>query len=334
MSITTIATHLGKEYCFAHNRRSIKLCEREQHIDLTREHEKWIDIREREAYNQVFGKAIQSYNEKQTRNDRKITDYISQLRNSKNGESPFYEFVCGIYESENNNNGERVRKELTKEQKQLNKEILKEFVSAFREKYKSNIFVNGAYYHDDEWGSPHIHLDFIAFGHYDKGLSVRNSFSKALKEMEYDKWSFSISKKKVNPLRAFCSDTRNLLQEICKKHGLTISFPDKHKKDQKHLDKNDYIIQEQNKKISSNNKILNQQKKDYDYNKGIFKEQRATYEKNKVILANQEKAKSKNINEMRNIVKEYDKRLEIERTNHKANEQSKDNDLNNDLENE
>lgn len=329
MSITTIATHLGKEYCFAHNRRSIKLCEREQHIDLTREHEKWIDIREREAYNQVFGKAIQSYNEKQTRNDRKITDYISQLQNSKNGESPFYEFVCGIYESENNNNGERVRKELTKEQKQLNKVILKEFVSAFREKYKSNIFVNGAYYHDDEWGSPHIHLDFIAFGHYDKGLSVRNSFSKALKEMEYDKWSFSISKKKVNPLRAFCSDTRNLLQEICKKHGLTISFPDKHKKDQKHLDKNDYIIQEQEKKLRNNHNKLDKQKEVWDYNNSLLNEQKKRFDNNKRILDKQEQVKNANFTQM----EKYIEAVKTERTNHKANELTpKELDNDNDLE--
>lgn len=323
MSITTIATHLGKEYCFAHNRRSIKLCEREQHIDLTREHEKWIDIREREAYNQVFGKAIQSYNEKQTRNDRKITDYISQLQNSKNGESPFYEFVCGIYESENNNNGERVRKELTKEQKQLNKVILKEFVSAFREKYKSNIFVNGAFYHDDEIGSPHLHLDFVAFGHYDKGLSVRNSFSKALKEMGYDKFVWKGTKKKYNPLRAFCDDTRALLNDICKKHGLTISFPDRNKKNQKHLDKNDYIIQEQNKKISSNSKRINEQVNKWKHNKTLINEQ-------KELLNDINEAKDKSITEAEKMINEYHKRLETERTNHKANEHNNDIDLDND----
>ena len=39
-----------------------------------------------DAYRKIFGAAIEEYNAKQKRNDRKIDDYISKIKNSKNNE--------------------------------------------------------------------------------------------------------------------------------------------------------------------------------------------------------------------------------------------------------
>ena len=47
----------------------------------------------REAYGECFGEAVREYNEKQTRNDRKKDDYMSDIKNSGNGEKLFYENV-------------------------------------------------------------------------------------------------------------------------------------------------------------------------------------------------------------------------------------------------
>ena len=46
----------------------------------------------REKYNEIFAKALDEYNSRQKRNDRKIADYYEHIRNSKQ-EKPFYEIV-------------------------------------------------------------------------------------------------------------------------------------------------------------------------------------------------------------------------------------------------
>ena len=50
----------------------------------------------REAYDQLFGEAIAEYNAKQKRKDRKVTDYLNDIKNSGNGEKQFYEIVVQI----------------------------------------------------------------------------------------------------------------------------------------------------------------------------------------------------------------------------------------------
>ena len=40
----------------------------------------------REAYNQLFGEAIAEYNAKQKRKDRQVTDYLKDIKTSRNGE--------------------------------------------------------------------------------------------------------------------------------------------------------------------------------------------------------------------------------------------------------
>ena len=49
-----------------------------------------------EAYNTCFGEALKEYNSKQKRSDRKKDDYMTEIRNSKNGEKLFYENVVQI----------------------------------------------------------------------------------------------------------------------------------------------------------------------------------------------------------------------------------------------
>ena len=50
----------------------------------------------KEAYEKCFGQALSDYNAKQKRKDRIKDDYISEIRNSGNGEKVFYENVVQI----------------------------------------------------------------------------------------------------------------------------------------------------------------------------------------------------------------------------------------------
>ena len=54
----------------------------------------------REAYEQIFGPAVEEYNAKQKRKDRQIVDYLTDIKNSGNKEKQFYEIVVQIGKKE------------------------------------------------------------------------------------------------------------------------------------------------------------------------------------------------------------------------------------------
>ena len=52
-----------------------------------------VDKNIRSAYSEIFGEALEKYNRKQKRADRKIESYYDHVQKSKNGEQLFYECV-------------------------------------------------------------------------------------------------------------------------------------------------------------------------------------------------------------------------------------------------
>ena len=54
----------------------------------------------KKVYHKLFDEALQRYNEKQTRADRRIADYYEKIRNSKQ-EKPFHELILQIGDKEN-----------------------------------------------------------------------------------------------------------------------------------------------------------------------------------------------------------------------------------------
>lgn len=134
----------------------------------------------REAYDQLFGEAIAEYNAKQKRKDRQVTDYLNDIKNSRNGEKQFYEIVVqigkkddtGVLDAEGN---------LSVDAKAAS-EILDEYARSFRER-NPNLYLFNAVLHMDE-ATPHLHLDYIPVAHgYKSKLHTRNSLTKALQEM-------------------------------------------------------------------------------------------------------------------------------------------------------
>lgn len=129
-----------------------------------------------EAYDKCFGKAIEEYNANQKRADRRIdgpAGYMDKIRNSKNGEKLYYELVVQVGNMKDTN--------VRSEDGQIAKEILDKYMKSFQER-NPNIYVFNAVLHMDEQ-TPHLHIDYIPLAkNYKKGLSVRNSLDKALKE--------------------------------------------------------------------------------------------------------------------------------------------------------
>lgn len=146
-----------------------------ENINTSKTHENitLIDKDIKQAYVEIFGDALNKYNAKQRRADRKIADYYEHIQNSKNGEKLFYEDIVQWGSKEDFQNAQ-TRKRAT--------EALVEYVRGFEQR-NPNLKLIGAYIHLDET-SPHLHLDYIPVA-YDckRGLEVRNSLDKAMKQM-------------------------------------------------------------------------------------------------------------------------------------------------------
>jgi len=76
----------------------------------------------------------------------------------------------------------------------------------------------GAYYHADEEGAPHMHIDFVPVAEYKKGLSLRNSLSKAIEQQDGYKTAKSLGTGQTQ----WQHKVRESLRSICKAHGLEV----------------------------------------------------------------------------------------------------------------
>lgn len=196
-----------------HNRRGYESIGRAipDHIDQSRTHENvtLVDIPIKQAYDELFGEALAAYNAKQKRADRKIASYYDHVKGLKTGEKLFYEDVVQ-WGSKDDFTNEKTR--------QNAKECLIEYVNGF-EKRNPNIKLIGAYIHMDE-ASPHLHLDYIPHAHgYKRGLSVRNSFSRALHEMGFEQ---DPETRKDNAAVQWKKHERAVFGDICAAHGLEV----------------------------------------------------------------------------------------------------------------
>ena len=124
----------------------------------------------RKVYHKLFDEALERYNARQTRADRKIDDYYEKIRTGKQ-EKPFHELILQIGNREDTGSGTRYG--------ELAKAALDEYYRGFRER-NPNLYVFSAHLHMDE-ATPHIHIDFVPFVTGSKrGLDTRVSLKQAL----------------------------------------------------------------------------------------------------------------------------------------------------------
>lgn len=122
------------------------------------------------VYHNLFDEALERYNVKQTRADRKIENYYEKIRSGKQ-EKPFHEVILQI--------GDKDNMSALTEDGQLAKKILDEYYRGFQER-NPNLRVFSAHLHMDE-ATPHIHIDFVPFTTGSKrGLDTRVSLKQAL----------------------------------------------------------------------------------------------------------------------------------------------------------
>jgi hypothetical protein len=220
----TISVHNGTKARRAHNMRSRKVTDKEPHIDKNGWYAIWHDEPLRDAYKRLFGKAQEEYNLKQTRNDRRIVDYLSTVQKSAK-QHAVYETIITLGNVDEH------------PEPHESYEILQQVYGEWKMKYP-NLAVVGAYFHADEKGAPHIHIDYVPIAHgYKKGLAVQNGLVKAFGEMGF------ILKGKDTAQILWQRDLKSRVTELAKERGFKVVEPTVKRK--KHVETALYKLEKQ-----------------------------------------------------------------------------------------
>lgn len=208
--MVTISTHNGSVVHQAHNIRAEKTVSKEEHIDPNGKHETWIHESERHAYHRLFDDSVKAYNEGQARADRQIKNYYNSVRDDVKKHTS-YEMIIGIYGKDENG--------VYQCSEEQGREIMKAFVDNWKER-NPNLELIGAYYHADEQGEPHCHIDYIPVAHgYSRGMETQTGLVKALGEMGFEKVG------KVTAQIQWEHRENDYLTKLCQERGLEVAHP-------------------------------------------------------------------------------------------------------------
>lgn len=155
-----------------------------------------VDQELKTAYHELFDDALQRYNQKQQRADRRIDNYLSHIRHSKQ-EKEFHELVVQIGNKDDVPN--------------LDPDALADMLQQYLDEFQTRnpqMKIFYAVIHMDE-ATPHLHLDYIPYITGQKrGLDTRVSNDKAIQQMGYKTWT------------AWKDNEMESLTNILHRHGL------------------------------------------------------------------------------------------------------------------
>lgn len=202
MYLSSISIELGKGVLKHNNRNFIA---ENVDKDRTKNNVEYKKIPLEEAYHTLFDRALQRYNDKQKRADRKIDNYLEHIQKGKQ-EKPFYEIIVQV--------GNRDDMGVGSPNERLAKRILEDYLRRFEER-NPNLFVFNAVLHMDE-ATPHLHIDFIPYTtRSTRGLDTRVSMKKALEEQ-----GFVGSGRSDTETMAWLQSEKEALAYIMKNHGI------------------------------------------------------------------------------------------------------------------
>ena len=185
----------------------------------------------KDVYHELFDEALSRYNEKQTRNDRRIDDYYEKIRSGKQ-EKPFHEIILQI--------GDKDTMGAETEEGQLAAKILDEYMQDFQRR-NPTLRVFSAHLHMDE-ATPHLHIDFVPYITGSKrGLDTRVSLKQALTAL-----GFKGGTRRETELNQWVSAEKQQLAAIMLEHGIEWEQKGTH---EKHLSVLNYKKQQRTEEI-------------------------------------------------------------------------------------
>ena len=187
----------------------------------------------REVYHELFDGALERYNAKQTRKDRKIEDYYEKIRSGKQ-EKPFHEIILQI------GNKDDMGAKTT--EGQMAAKILDEYMKGFQER-NPTLRAFSAHLHMDE-ATPHLHIDFVPYITGSKrGLDTRVSLKQALSAL-----GFKGGTRMETELNQWVTAEKQQLASIMLEHGIEWEQKGTH---EKHLSLLDFEKQERAKEVAA-----------------------------------------------------------------------------------
>ena len=209
----------------------------------------------KDVYHELFDEALVRYNEKQTRNDRRIDDYYEKIRSGKQ-EKPFHEIILQI--------GDRETMGAETEEGRLAAKILDEYMQDFQRR-NPTLRVFSAHLHMDE-ATPHLHIDFVPYTTGSKrGLDTRVSLKQALTAL-----GFKGGTRQETELNQWVAAEKQQLASIMLEHGIEWEQKGTH---EKHLSLLDFEKKERTKEVS----MLEKQKSELEEHNAIMQEVNEKY---------------------------------------------------------
>ena len=185
------------------------------------------------VYHELFDEALERYNAKQTRVDRRIENYYEKIRSGKQ-EKPFHEIILQV--------GNKDDMSADSDEGRLAAAVLDEYIRAFQER-NPNLRVFSAHLHMDE-ATPHLHIDFVPFTTGSKrGLDTRVSLKQALAAQ-----GFTGGTRGDTEWSQWVRSEKEQLSAVMERHG--IEWEDKGTHD-KHLSVLDYKKEQRAKEIAA-----------------------------------------------------------------------------------
>lgn len=142
-----------------------------QHIDQEKSSSNKYLVKENieDLYEREFGQALENYNNKQKRNDRKIENYYDHISDSKKTATQ-QEMIFQIGTAEDFENGF---------DREIAVEILEKSFNDFKER-NPQLKIFNAVIHNDE-ATPHLHINFVPVAEdYKRGLEKQVAFDRAI----------------------------------------------------------------------------------------------------------------------------------------------------------
>lgn len=229
MNDRTISVMVGKGSVNHNSRKFIA-----ENVDADRTHLNIEYCNEpiRDVYHKLFDEALQRYNSKQTRADRKIQNYYEKIRTGKQ-EKLFHEVILQI--------GNRNDTASGTEMGDLAVKVLDEYFKDFRER-NPNLHVFSAHLHQDE-ATPHIHIDFVPFITGSKrGLDTRVSLKQALAAQ-----GFKGGTRSQTEWSQWAQSEKEQLAAVMERHGIEWEQKGTH---EQHLSVIDYKKQERTRELA------------------------------------------------------------------------------------
>ena len=301
----TISMMVGKG-SLNHNNRTFTA----KNVDKERSKSNKIYVKEsiKQVYHILFDKALEAYNAKQTRADRRIDNYYEKIRISKQ-EKLFHELIVQIGNRDDTNCDmvESVYAQLA----------LEEYMMGFQGR-NPNLRVFNAVMHLDE-ETPHLHIDYVPFSTGNKrGLETKVSLKGALKAQ-----GFVGTGRFDTEWKRWVESEKQCLAEIMERHQMEWLQKGTH---EKHLSVYDFEkkmrkaeVEELEKEISGQKDKIASQSFLLEVNEAALQSQEQILEENEAkaeqIRQETEKAKETQTEKQTETEKEKEKEKEEKKKN-------------------